>query len=196
MRFPAVLATALAVSALIYAGLRFSSPSATDTPQPTAGMPQTEAVATPKRSLAAPSRPFVMRSNRAAQAAPQPKRKAKVAAERKTPVTSAVANNLATGDTPLPSAPPVAVAPSQPNPKDQRWIGELSGGGARLKMSQNRQDLSCPSTPCQRPENPKDIKIVGVRVQTTRLVDAPMAPMDGKLKRGHYAAGTPALYVE
>lgn len=83
------------------------------------------------------------------------------------------------------------------NPKDLRWIRELSGQRASLNMHKSRLDQSCVHAEnCSQRDDNTDIKLAGVRVQTARLAKTPQAPLSGTIKRGHFAQGTPAVYVE
>jgi hypothetical protein len=139
---------------------------------------------------------------RHAAVTPLPRKKRVTTADASLPDASAlkaadaaqVKERLATGQS---VARPAAVVGPQDDPKAQRWIKELSGARARVSMSKSRQDTSCrPGQPCERPETPKDIRLVGIRVKAERLVESPSEAVEGRLQRGHYAEGTPALYVE
>lgn len=84
------------------------------------------------------------------------------------------------------------------NPADGRWINELSGQRAKLKMGVAGTDLSCDQDyrMCDRPEDKQEVLVGGLIVKSERLVSNPTRSMDGQLVRGHYAKKTPAVYVK
>lgn len=223
MRPALILASAVTVAAVGYIGYRLSRGETTvseaiasHAPAPgaeaAAAAPepdkpeQSEAPAA--RRTAPPERPRMARvessspRSRHAAVAPLPRQRRAATAEAKLPDASAleaaaaapVEERLATEQGTPGSA--MDVRP-QDDPKDQRWIKELSGARARVSMSRSRQDTSCrPGQPCDRPEAPRDIRLVGLRVKAERLVESPSEAVEGRLKRGHFAEGTPALYVD
>lgn len=205
MRSTLVVAAIVSVTALTYAGYHFSNRSSTAVSGPVSAAPQAILAPLPQNRLAAPSRPKLNRAETSNSGASRTK---PLALQRKgrsrrdlnrddhSARASTAGNDLAADRVNLMPAPPASTGRLPTNPKDQRWIGALSGGGARVRMRQTRQDLSCATTNCERPPNPQDIQIVGVRVKTQQLAEMPQAPLDGKLKQGHYAEGTPGLYVE
>jgi len=84
------------------------------------------------------------------------------------------------------------------NPADSRWIGELSGQKAKLKMGMQGTDISCDDDYrlCERTEDKKEVLVGGMIVKAERLVSNPTHSMDGQVGRGHYVKKTPAVYVK
>lgn len=84
------------------------------------------------------------------------------------------------------------------NPADGRWISELSGQRAKLRMGVSRTDLSCDQDyrQCERPEGSQEVLVGGMVVKAERLVKNPATAMDGQISRGHYVRKTPAVYVK
>jgi hypothetical protein len=84
------------------------------------------------------------------------------------------------------------------NPVDSRWISELSGQKAKLKMGVQGTDISCDDDYrlCERTEDKKEVLVGGMVVKAERLVSNPTRSMDGQVARGHYIKKTPAVYVK
>jgi hypothetical protein len=84
------------------------------------------------------------------------------------------------------------------NPADSRWINELSGQRAKLKMGVSRTDLNCDQDyrQCERPQGGQEVLVGGMVVKSERLMKNPADAMDGELVRGHYVRKTPAVYVK
>jgi hypothetical protein len=84
------------------------------------------------------------------------------------------------------------------NPADSRWISELSGQKAKLKMGVQGTDISCDDDYrlCERTEDKKEVLVGGMVVKAERLVSNPTRSMDGQVARGHYIKRTPAVYVK
>lgn len=92
----------------------------------------------------------------------------------------------------------VQTAKNMINPKDSRWIAELSGQKARLNMGVQSTDISCDDDYrlCERTEDKKEVLVGGMVVKAERLVSNPTRSMDGEMARGHYVKKTPAVYVK
>lgn len=84
------------------------------------------------------------------------------------------------------------------NPADSRWISELSGQKAKLKMGVQGTDISCDDDYrlCERTEDKKEVLVGGMVVKAERLVSNPTRSLDGQVARGHYVKKTPAVYVK
>jgi hypothetical protein len=217
MRPALILASAVTAAAVGYIGYGFSKDEKTASeaaaPQaPAPGADVADAAPEPDRASAPaarrpapPERPRMARvestspKSRHAAVTPLPRKKRVATADASLPDASAleaaaaapVGERLATEQSAAVDGRP------QDDPKDQRWIKELSGTRARVRMSKGRQDTSCrPGQLCERPEAPQDIRLAGIRVKAERLVENPSEAVEGRLRRGHYAEGTPALYVD
>ena len=92
----------------------------------------------------------------------------------------------------------VQTAKNMINPKDSRWIAELSGQKAKLNMGVKTTDISCDDDYrlCERTEDKKEVLVGGMVVKAERLVSNPTRSMDGEMARGHYVKKTPAVYVK
>lgn len=103
----------------------------------------------------------------------------------------AMANATAPGATRSPSA-----SKDIKKLNEQRWVKELSGRNANLSMQKNALDRRCADTTCERQKVSEDIKVAGVQLKTEAIAENKQIRMKGALKRGHFAEGTPVIYME
>lgn len=83
------------------------------------------------------------------------------------------------------------------NPKDDRWLKDNSEL-ARFGMAKKSNDIGCSNEieDCAKRRKDQNISIVGVVVQTDRLVSTPTDSLDGEVKQGNYNDYLPGLYVK
>jgi len=91
----------------------------------------------------------------------------------------------------------------QADPRDSRWIKGLSGRNVRFTASKDARDNPCARLGACEDSNvrPDSVSVVGIVVDSERLqrIEAPAdaaGMIDGRVRRGHWAEKTPAVYVE
>jgi hypothetical protein len=88
--------------------------------------------------------------------------------------------------------------PSLSDPMQGRWIDSLSGQKASVSMGKQSMDRDCQKTTvgCDQHLAPKEARLVGLVMESDRVIKTPTAALEGRLVRGHYQRDTPALYVK
>lgn len=80
----------------------------------------------------------------------------------------------------------------------KRWVKDVSGPNARLTVYKNSSPNGCRvrTELCSERRRSQDAAITGVVVATDKLSAHPSEPLEGRIKAGHYAEATPAVYVK
>jgi len=84
------------------------------------------------------------------------------------------------------------------NPMEERWIDELSGQRVQFDMGKTKVESTCSSVAdnCENRRKDNEVSIVGVVVNTDRMMKNPLKSLDGKVKNGRYDDYTPAVYLK
>lgn len=78
----------------------------------------------------------------------------------------------------------------------QKWIDELSGSRAGIKMGIQANRNECKGYNCDHQRRDQDVGIIGIVTNTEAVNTKPTTPLKGNIKTGRYEDYTPAVYVE